>query len=65
MANDLENVTKASQTAQLLFSDLHDLVLSDNLILSDIALAEIEIVQTLRQRLDRLALNIEAMDKGK
>ena len=58
MSADLENATKAAQTAALLHADLAALVRSDNLLLSDIALAEVGIVYGLRVRLERLQANL-------
>lgn len=64
MTRDLENATKAAQTASLLASDLRALVLSGNLLLSDIALAELAIVTALQTRLERLQANLEQLDEN-
>ena len=62
MSIDLENVTKAAQTSELLCKDLAELVKSDNLLLSDIAFAELTIAANLRVRLERLQTNLETME---
>ncbi len=64
MNRDLENVTKAAQCAALLCSDLRALVCSDNLLLSDATLAELERVTALHIRLQRLQTNLETMERG-
>ena len=40
MSADLENATKAAQTAALLAADLRELIRSDNLLLAELALRE-------------------------
>ena len=62
MTPDLENATKAAQSAALLTDDLRALVRSDNPLLSDIALRELADVAALRTRLERLQANLEQMD---
>lgn len=62
MNRDLENATKATQGAALLIADLNDLVRSDNLLLSDAALAELALVAAVHIRLQRLQDNLETME---
>lgn len=62
MNRDLENATKATQGAELLCNDLKALVRTNNLLLSDVALAELEIVAALHLRLQRLQANLETME---
>lgn len=62
MTRDLENATKATQTAALLVSDLRALMASKNLLLSDIALNELGVVSLLCGRLQRLQANLEQME---
>lgn len=64
MTRDIENATKAAQTASLLASDLRALVVSGNLLLSDIALAELVIVTALQTRLERLQANLLSGNRG-
>ena len=54
MSPDLENATKAAQTASLLQQDLNELVRSDNLLLSDFAMRELEALRGIRTRLELL-----------
>lgn len=54
MNADLENATKAAQTAALLQQDLNELVRSDNLLLSDFAMRELEALRGIRTRLELL-----------
>lgn len=54
MSADLENATKAAQTATLLQQDLNELVRSDNLLLSDFAMRELEALRGIRTRLELL-----------
>lgn len=54
MSADLENATKAAQTAALLQQDLNELVRSDNLLLSDFAMRELESVRDVKTRLELL-----------
>lgn len=62
MSRDLENATKAAQSAALLVGDLKDLVGSNNPLLSDAALAALEVATPLLMRLQRLQSNIEVME---
>lgn len=62
MTRDLENATKAAQTAALLVADLKDLVRSDNLLLSDAALAELERAAEQLIRLERLKFALETLE---
>lgn len=62
MTRDLENATKAAQTASLLVADLRALMASENPLLSDIALNELGVVSVLCGRLQRLQSNLEQMD---
>lgn len=61
MSPDLENATKAAQCAELLCQDLKMLAATDNLILSDVAMKELEIAAAMRIRLERLAANLKQM----
>lgn len=63
MNHDLENTTKAAQCAALLCEDLRELVRSDNLLLSDIAMQHLGFAQNLKANLDRLASNLKQMEK--
>lgn len=54
MNADLENATKAAQTAALLSADLRELIRSDNLLLAELALREAEVVGQLKVRLEML-----------
>lgn len=54
MTPDLENATKAAQTAALLADDLRALIRSDNLLLAELAMREAEIVGYLKVRLETL-----------
>ena len=63
MSRDLENATKALQCAALLCEDLRELVRSDNLLLSDIAMQHLADAQNLKANLDRLASNLKQMEK--
>lgn len=58
---DLEKATIAAQCAALLCQDLKALVVTDNLILSDVAVKELEIAAAQRIRLERLAANLKQM----
>lgn len=60
---DIENATKAAQCAALLCDDLRELVRSDNLLLSDIALQHLGFAQNLKADLDRLASNLKQMEQ--
>lgn len=62
MTRDLENATKAAQSAALLVADLKALVRSDNLMLSDAALAELERAMEQQIRLERLKFSLEATE---
>lgn len=62
MTRDMEKATKAAQTAELLCKDLAELVKSDNLLLSEMAFAELTIAANLRVRLERLQTNLETME---
>ena len=53
-AANQENVIKAAQTASLLRDDLQALVRSENPLLSEIAMRELEIAAALANRLDRI-----------
>ncbi len=59
---DLEKTTIAAQCAALLCQDLKALVVTDNLILSDVAVKELEIAAAQRIRLERLAANLKQME---
>ena len=62
MSPDLEKATKAAQTAELLCKDLAELFKSDNLLLSEMAFAELTIAANLRVRLERLQTHLETME---
>lgn len=55
---DHQKATTAARCANQLSHDLAELVRSDNPLLSDIALAELEIVSKLNIRLERLASHL-------
>jgi len=63
LSPELENATKAAQCAELLCSDLRALAVTDNLILSDVAMAELEIAVAQRIRLQRLVDNLTQMEE--
>ena len=63
MNKDIENATKAVQCAALLCADLYELVRSDNLLLSDIAMEHLADAQNLKARLERIASNLEQMER--
>jgi hypothetical protein len=54
MTRDREHATKAAQTAALLQQDLNELVRSENLLLSDFAMRELEAVRAVKTRLELL-----------
>jgi len=60
---NLENATKAAQCAALLCDDLRELVRTENLILSDVAMNHLATAQNLKADLERLAKNIEQMEE--
>ena len=62
MNNDLEKATKAAQCAELLCQDIRALAATDNLILSDVVMKELEIAASQRIRLERLAANLKQME---
>lgn len=62
MSTDLENAIKSAQCAELLCSDLRSLAVADNLLLADMAMAELEIAAAQRIRLQRLADNLKQME---
>ena len=62
MNHDLENATKAAQCADLLCQDLKALAITDNLILHDAVIAELQIAAAQRIRLERIAANLKQME---
>lgn len=54
LTQDQEKVIKASDTAVILVEELRGLVVSDNLLLSDVALEILEKAAQIKQRLDRI-----------
>ncbi len=62
MNRDLENATVAAQCAALLCHDLKALAVTDNLILSDVIVKELEIAMAQRIRLERIAANLKQME---
>ncbi len=56
---DIENLTKAAQTANLLASDLRDVVLSKSALVSDVALNLLNTVSQVEKRLARLILAVD------
>jgi len=63
MTRDLENATKAAQCAELLCGDLRELVKSENLLLSDVALAHLQTATRLRTDLERIAGLLKQMER--
>jgi len=61
MKADLEKATKASQCAALLCDDLRDLVSTENILLSDIALNHLAIAAKLDADLDHLVSSLAQM----
>lgn len=59
--SDLEKATVAAQCAALLCNDLKAMAVTDNLILSDVIVKEIEIAVAQRIRLERIAANLTQM----
>jgi len=59
MSQDLENSTKASQTASLLLDDLHQLYKSPNQVLSTYAYELMTETGDLKKKLDRLAFAVK------
>ena len=53
---DIENLTKAAQTANLLFADLKSVVSSESILLSDAAMELLEVVSQTEQKLERLVM---------
>lgn len=62
MTPDLENAIKVAQCADLLCKDLQELAITDNLILSDVVMKELEIAAAMRIRMERIAANLKQMD---
>lgn len=62
MSRDLENATVAVQCAELLCQDLKTMAVTDNLILSDVIMKELEIAVSQRIRLERIAANLKQME---
>lgn len=62
MNHDLENAIKAAQCADLLCQDLRALAITDNLILHDAVIAELQIAAAQRIRLERIAANLKQME---
>jgi hypothetical protein len=65
-AQDIENLTKAAQTANLLASDLRAVVSSESALVGDVALDLLEVVSQVEKRLARLiaAVDIETSQGG-
>jgi SepF-like predicted cell division protein (DUF552 family) len=61
--NDLENLTKATQTSQLLVSDIQDLHKSENAILSSVAYDLLKEAAELHLKLKRLSEAVEVESK--
>lgn len=61
MSLDLEKATKAAQCAELLCSDLLELVRTENLLLWEIAMRHLTSAQNLRAELERLVVNLKQM----
>lgn len=61
MKRDLEKATVAAQCAVFLCNDLKAMAVTDNLILSDVIVKEIEIAVAQRIRLERIAANLTQM----
>jgi len=62
-SHDLENFTKASQTSQLLLSDIQDLFKSENAIISCLADGLFKEAAELHRKLIRLADAVEVESK--
>lgn len=62
MNHDIENATKAAQCSDLLCQDLRALAITDNLILHDAVIAELQIAAAQRIRLERIAANLKQME---
>ena len=62
MKRDLEKATVAAQSAAFLCNDLKAMAVTDNLILSDVIVKEIEIAVAQRIRLERIAANLTQME---
>lgn len=62
MTPELENAIKAVQCVDLLCQDLRALAITDNMILHDAVIAELEIAAAQRIRLERIAANLKQME---
>lgn len=62
MNHDIENAIKAAQCAALLCDDLRALAVTDNLILHDAVIAELQIAAAQRIRLERIVANLKQME---
>jgi hypothetical protein len=62
MTSDLEKAIVAAQCAAFLCNDLKAMVVTDNLILSDVIVKELEIAVGQRIRLERIAANLKQME---
>lgn len=62
MNHDLENAIKAAQGADLLCQDLRGLAITDNLILHDAVIAELQIAAAQRIRMERIVANLKQME---
>lgn len=62
MTPELENAAKAMIGLEMLCNDLRALAITDNLILSDVVMAELEIAAAQRIRLERIFANLKQME---
>lgn len=60
--NDLEKANVAAQCAAFLCNDLKAMAVTDNLILSDVIVKELEIAVAQRIRLERIVGNLKQME---
>ena len=63
--NDIENIAKAIQTADLLGQDLQQIVQSDNLLLSHLAMQELAEIGRMRSRLAVIQYAVQQMEDQK
>jgi hypothetical protein len=62
---DVENATKAAQSAALLQADLGDLLRSENPLVSELALREVDVIVASRVRLERLAALLDELEASR
>ena len=61
-SEDIENATKAWHSSQFLSRELQDLASSENLLLNELAMRDLEVAVALELRLQRLVKSILRVD---